>query len=120
MDSALKMTVVCSYRILIPACQSILSGCNTTGSIQTQYIVITPHCHTLISHKPLRPIHQAFFLSRLSTRTASPHFSDPNTSLFLYKITYMFVVFIRSARPQHRTILDVSPVVTVTNAINSL
>jgi hypothetical protein len=34
---------------------------------------------------------------------------------FLHKITYVFIVSIRSARPQHRTILDVSPVVTVTN-----
>ena len=35
----------------------------------------------------------------------------------LHKITYVFVVSIRFARPQHRTILDVSTVVTVTNAL---
>ena len=37
---------------------------------------------------------------------------------FLHKITYVFIVSIRPVRPHHRTIIDVSPVVTVTNALN--
>jgi len=93
-DSALKMAVVCSYRILIPACQSTLSGCNTTRSIQTKYIVIIPHRHTIISHKPphLTPSTKSFF-SDLSTRTASPHFPDANmsSSLLLPLQNYVYV-----------------------------
>ena len=55
-----EVDVVFSYKTQTPSCQSTVSRCNITRSIQTLHTAVTPHYHTIISHKPPRPILSVF------------------------------------------------------------
>ena len=104
--SALKVAVLRSYS------QSTDSRCNITRSTLTRHIIITPLYHPIISHTPT-PHPPSVFSEHLPEQLRHTF----QTSVwvlpyyFLHKITYVFVVSIRFARPHHRKILDFSPVI---------